>query len=241
MADALELRSAGDTVQALERLRTLETRLPEHPRVLQEIAVTLSQMGLASKASGYWARIQALGPEKAGAFYDLATMALSVDPLAADASKPKVLKLGQIQAEQDKDAAEGEERWIISVPVLALDGATPGAADMSIDIRFFDKAEDGTIKKTTATVGEDFVSTPYDWKDKGEEVIRVVYHQKAFTPEELSETGSRKYHGYLIKLFYRDILQDTVAEPADLAEGMDRSSLQQSRPQGPDNSLFPNE
>ncbi|MEZ5431290.1 MAG: hypothetical protein R3F31_08970 [Verrucomicrobiales bacterium] len=241
MAEALELRSTGDTVQALERLRALEVSLPEHPRVLQELAVTLNQMGLTSKASSYWNRIEALGPEKAGAFYDLATMALKGDPLAGDTMKPKTLKLGKIGAHQSQDAAEGEEIWSLSVPVLALDGATPKGEDMIIKVQFFDELEGGAVEKSTATVEEEFISQPYDWKDEAREVINVIYHQKAFTPEEIKDGGRRKYYGYAIEMYYCDILQDTVADPATLLEEMERPSAKKPPVQGPDSSLFPNE
>ena len=68
---------------------------------------------------------------------------------------------------------------------------------------------------TTADTTEHYVSAPYDWSD-GVEVIEVSYAQPKFTEIQKSELGEREYYGYIIELYYRDDLQEVLAEPLDL-------------------------
>lgn len=67
-----ELRQSGNMSGALQAYRQVETALPEHPRILSEIAATLGKMGLKDKSNAYWEKVEAQGDILAGKYALLA-------------------------------------------------------------------------------------------------------------------------------------------------------------------------
>jgi hypothetical protein len=45
----------------------------------------------------------------------------------------------------------------------------------------------------------------------------VEYHLPELSAEQVAQLGRRQYYGYLIELYYNDVLQDLVAAPRKLA------------------------
>lgn len=72
MTTGVELRASGNTQGALRNFREVEAALPDHPRILAEIAATLGLLGLKDKETGYWERVEALGPAGAGPYFAFA-------------------------------------------------------------------------------------------------------------------------------------------------------------------------
>ncbi len=82
----------------------------------------------------------------------------------------------------------------------------------------------------------------------GVEVIEESYFQPTFTDAQKKELGERRYLGYIIELYYRDELQDVVAEPRELMSfkpGQPRSeqlpdpATEFDGKSGPGGELFP--
>jgi hypothetical protein len=73
---AKEIRGMSDMQGALEMLKRADELTPDHPAIIAEIAQTYEQMGVATKATDSWRRIQLLGETKAGSFYELASRRL---------------------------------------------------------------------------------------------------------------------------------------------------------------------
>lgn len=215
LAMALEYRASGNMQAALLSLKDANTLSPNHPRVLSEIASTYSQMSLDDKAAEYWRSVYVLGPERAGAFYDLADMALKGNLLEDTAPVVPVLSLGKIETLQHQALPEGE-RVKVRIPVQSRPGTVPNAADMAMLVYFYDQVNGTDAAPTTADTAEIFVSQPYDWQESGLEIIEETYFQPTFTDAQKKELGDRKYYGYIIELYYRDELQDVVAEPSEL-------------------------
>jgi len=244
MALALEYRSSGNMQAALRALRDANTLSPNHPRVLSELASTYSQMGLDDKAAEYWRSVYVLGPERAGAFYDLADMAMKGNLIDEAAGAETVLSIGDVETIRDPDVSDGE-RVTLRIPILSRPGSAPDAADMAMLVYFYDTVNGGDFAPTTATTNEGFVSAPYDWQDSNLEIIEESYFQPLFTEVEKKELGERTYFGYIIELYYRDELQAVVAEPEELM-GMkpgepDAGQLQEINREtsGPGAELFP--
>ncbi len=244
MALALEYRSSGNMQAALRALRDANTLSPNHPRVLSELASTYSQMGLDDKAAEYWRSVYVLGPERAGAFYDLADMAMKGNQIDETTAVETVLSIGEIETIRGPDTAEGE-RVTLRIPILSRPGSAPDAADMAMLVYFYDTVNGGDFAPTTATTNEGYVSEPYDWQDGNLEIIEESYFQPVFTEVEKKELGERAYFGYIIELYYRDELQAVVAEPEELM-GMkpgepDAGQLQEigDETSGPGAELFP--
>jgi hypothetical protein len=242
MVDAgAERRASGNMQGALDSLRQAEALLPEHPRVLSEIAATYAEMGLDRKASLYWERVRDLGPGPAGAWHPIAMGELRGHRAGAPKA-PAILKLGKIGALHDPAIREDQgERVVLSVVIEADPGARPSASEMSMLVYFYDLVDGERTEASTADTSQNFVSKPYDWLAGGVETIDVIYHQPVFSPEQKRELGERAYYGYIIELYYRDELQDSAAFPPTLRDLEPKSipTPLSEQPLGPDNSLFP--
>ena len=248
LALALEYRVRGNMPAVLRSLRDANTLSPNHPRVLSELASTFSQMGLDDKAAEYWRIVFTLGTEQAGAFYDLADMALKGNRIEDDTLPvASVLSLGQIETVERQDLPDGE-KITISIPIESQPGIIPNAADMAMLVYFYDQVNGQDAAPTTADTSENFISEPYDWQNGGVEVIEESYFQPAFTDAQKKELGERRYFGYIIELYYRDELQDVVAEPRELMSfkpGQPRSeqlpdpATEFDGKSGPGGELFP--
>lgn len=215
LALALEYRTSGNMPAALRALRDANTLSPSHPRILSELASTYTHMGLDEKAAEFWRSVYVLGAERAGAFYDLADMALKGNLLEESAVTDTVLSIGEIETFRGSSVSEGE-KVTLRIPILSRPGSAPNAADMAMLVYFYDTVNGGDFAPTTATTNEDFVSIPYDWQEGNVEVIEESYFQPVFTEVEKKELGERKYFGYIIELYYRDELQQVTAEPKEL-------------------------
>ncbi len=244
LAMALEYRASGNMQAALLSLKDANTLSPNHPRVLSEIASTYSQMSLDEKAAEHWRSVYVLGEERAGAFYDLADMALKGNLLEDTAPVVPVLSLGKIETLEHQALPEGE-RVKVRIPVQSRPGTIPNAADMAMLVYFYDQVNGADAAPTTADTAEIFVSQPYDWQEGGLEIIEETYFQPTFTDAQKKELGDRKYYGYIIELYYRDELQDVVAEPSELMGLKPGQPQQEQLPDpgaefgGPGAELFP--
>lgn len=236
-------RRNGDMQGALNDLRQAELVLPEHPRILAEIAATYSEMGLDRRSSLYWDNIRELGDKAAGAWHAIAVGELTgnrVGSAAAAPPVPRILQLGRVNASPDLTVSQGE-RVVLSVVIDADPMTRPNPAEMSMAVYFYDLVDGEKSEASTADTSQHFISQPYDWQSGGKESIEVIYHQPEFTEEQKRELGERQYYGYIIELYYRDQLQDSAAFPPDLRSlnpNVPPSPLG-SPPIGPDNSLFP--
>ncbi len=240
VASAVERRASGDMQGALESLRRAEANLPDHPRVLAEVATTYDQMGLNQKALPYWEDVYAMGPDTAGPFFELANFALGGPPdTGFSSAEPPVIRIVSHEAIPNPDVTEGE-RVTLRVSIAATGDELPVGEDMAMSVYFYDSVDGKEYAPTTADTSEQYVSAPYDWKDGAQEIIEVTYYQPEFTTEQQRDLGERKFYGYIIELFYRDSLQDVVAQPRDLRHEGLRSLPGTVEPvEGVQNSLFP--
>ncbi len=235
-----EKRASGNMQGALDDLRQAEVTLPEHPRVLSEIAATYGEMGLDRRASLYWERVRDLGEAGAGPWHPIALKALTGGRSAPESAMPRILKLGRVTAARDETITRGE-RVVLSVLVEADPAARPNPEEMAMLVYFYDLVDDERSEASTADTAQEFPSTPYDWVENGQETIEVSYHQPEFTEVQKRELGERRYYGYIIELYYRDELQDTAAFPPELTSLNPESPATPlaEPPIGPDSSLFP--
>jgi len=233
---AQQSRPLGDLQGALEALRRADTLSPDHPLVLLEMAQTYDQMGLTEKALAAWTKLQAMGPQ-AGEGYSRAAQRLGTSGASAidagattlspatglttpSATKPldasKTLGLGPCEVMRDPAISRGE-RLTLRIPILSQPGQAIDPSAVDINVFFFDMVNGERVEQTKADVPvNSWVQAPVDWTE-GSELLDVVY----FMPETLDAAalrsqGVRKYHGYIVKLYYQNKLQDTVMEPASL-------------------------
>ena len=234
-----ESRASGDMLGALNQFRQAEAILPEHPRILAEIAATSQGLGMMPRAALYWERILAMGSEAGGPWFEIAQAELSGER-GAPMKAPPILRLGRVSAARDQTVTQGE-KVVLSVVVEADPATRPNPKEMAMAVYFYDLVDGEIPEASTADTAQEFPSPPYDWREEGRETIEVTYHQPEFTEEQQRELGERAYYGYIIELYYRDELQDTAAFPPDL-KSIDLNATPTpltEPPIGPDNSLFP--
>lgn len=232
-------RVGGNMQAALRSMQTAETKSPDHPRILSEIAGTYSQMGLDDKAATYWERVYRLGEARAGAYFDMADMVLKGKQLEQAAHQDSLLSIDDIAEIRDHEIAAGE-RMTLRISTQASPGTQPKGQDMAVLVYFYDLVDGKQFLPSTADTSESYISAPYDWRDGQREVIEVTYYQPEFTAEQKRVMGERVYFGYIVELYYRNELQDVVAMPRKLRK-LDSNAhlLPQGGNGGPDSSLFP--
>jgi hypothetical protein len=170
---------------------------------------------------GYSRAAQRLGTSGASAIDAGATTLSPATGLTTpSATKPldasKTLGLGPCEVMRDPAISRGE-RLTLRIPILSQPGQAIDPSAVDINVFFFDMVNGERVEQTKADVPvNSWVQAPVDWTE-GSELLDVVY----FMPETLDAAalrsqGVRKYHGYIVKLYYQNKLQDTVMEPASL-------------------------
>jgi hypothetical protein len=218
---AKQVRALGDMQGALEVLRRADLRFPANPEVLAEMAACYEQMGLTDKAAIAWRQLSGMDAAKAGSFKELAARRLSApapDAAAFAADAPKGLSLGACRAVRDANAVNGE-KVLLRIPVLRNGNAQVDPGQVDIDVFFFDRVNGERIAQTIADEpASTWSAPPVDWSGIGEEPLDVTYFLPALTPGEIAAHGRRAYHGYVVRLYYQNKLQDVAAEPRDLLD-----------------------
>lgn len=229
------LRKDGDMGGALEKFRAADARLPENPRILYEIASAFDTMGLTDKALPYWTQIRDLGPEAAGDVYAIAELKLLGGTEAPPMRPMTVLYVNQALAKEHPEVTTGEQ-VTIRLALKAREGVPIDVGNVYLDARFFDVTSGGNIEASpTNPVRWEWMTQPADWKGQSEEVLDLVYYQAGETDLDGAAVLNRRYYGFLVKLYYRDVLQDLYSEPRTLVDEI--SDFPTAAPTG--DSLFP--
>jgi hypothetical protein len=130
----------------------------------------------------------------------------------------KALSLGACQANRDATITNGE-KVLLQIPILRQGEQVIDPSQVDIDVYFFDRVNG---EKVAQTIADEPVSTwasaPVDWSGLGEEPLNVTYFLPPLTPGEIAAHGRRSYHGYVVRLYYQNKLQDVAAEPRDLLD-----------------------
>ncbi len=234
---ALRLREEGDITGALGALKQADGRLPNHPKLLAEIATTYSQIGQTEKAGQYWERVHQMGSERAGAYWDLSDMALKGHLMEDATTGDTELRITRNTAHRME--SESGQKVILRIHTESTSDIPLAGEEMYLYVFFYDMAEypgGSRIEETVAKMTQRLITEPYDWRDGEEEVIEVEYLLDELTKDQEAALGQRQFYGYVVELYYRDVLQDVVASPRKLIR--DKNKAPEGIPyQG--SSLFP--
>lgn len=217
---ARQLRPLGDLNGALDVLQRASEKVPDHPKVLTEIAQTYEMMGLSDKAAAARQKAAAARlPEVAAAprpdTQVGAGLAASTGLTTPNVDASKILSIGACEVLRDRSATRGE-KLTLRLPIRSQPGVRIDPNAIDIGVFFFDLVNGEKVEQTKADAPVNtWVDTPVDWKD-GQERLDVLYFMPEMTPEMIRNVGRRSFHGYIVKLYYQRKLQDTVMEPASL-------------------------
>jgi hypothetical protein len=214
---ALQMREQGDTQGCLSALKEAGGLAPEHPKILAELATTYYQIGQEAKSASYWESVHRMGAAKAGTYWDLADMALKGELREDSAPVNDTLRVSRHFVRSLPGDGEKDQRMVLRIQLEALTKEPLDSRRMYLQVFFYDIVNDARFEQTIADTTPNYISAPYDWKGGEEEVIEVEYHLPELSPEQIAQLGRRQYFGYVIELYYHDVLQDLVAAPRKLA------------------------
>ncbi|MFV1995069.1 MAG: hypothetical protein ACC661_06500 [Verrucomicrobiales bacterium] len=210
------LRERDDLAGALARLREAENFAPHHPRVLFELGSVLADMGLREQAAVKWKSILDLGIEQAGDFWVIADLNLRGDAGHEVPLADALLTVSSVLVERHVDVPDGE-KVTLRIAVKARAGAEIVPGDVVVNVFFFDLVNGQDVARTTADQPRyQWATLPIDWVGQSVEILDVEYFHPVLSGEELRELGHRRYHGYILEVYYEDALQDVVAQPRTL-------------------------
>jgi tetratricopeptide (TPR) repeat protein len=219
------LRDRSDTSTALTRLREALTLSPDSALIISELAVTYEKMGQADKAAEQWRRIFDMG-ETAGIYYAAAEAKLKTRETAPSVAGPRPkdsdgfqpgsqLQLMEVAA-ADQPAVEGRKKMMLRIPVRARPKAKIDVRDVAVLVLFYDIIDDTNVVQTNASVNYHWTTLPADWGDDEIEILEVEYAQAAEESRQGLRPETRKYFGYVVRVYYKNELQDMRAEPVKL-------------------------
>lgn len=220
--ESRSLRIAGDSMRALLKLEEAAKTSPEDANVLYQFAEVYGAMGLYDKAADYYQKVFELGTVKAGSLYEMAAIKLR-DGIEQPEDMATKFALGRVRVYEDTTWEEGE-RVILTIPVSAAPDLGLDAAELDrglqVQVFLYDQLDGSPTLWDSASSSMDtqWVTPPVDWKDGGEELLRVIYEIPGQTSDTSHLLGQRKYFGQVVELYYESALIDKIASPRRLAK-----------------------
>ena len=233
-----QLRERGDTGNALTKFREAAAMDPRNPIAIAELAATLEKMRLLDRSAEQWKRIYEMG-DAAGIYFSLAesklkeTQARAILEAMPQTGTPgapppdtsvliegiapgALLGLGKIRAE-DQEEPGSQKKFTLHIPVRARPRAKIEVHDLVIHVMFYDQVDGKNVVQTSANVGSKWSTSPVDWADSDTEELAVEYQLPRPEPGR-ARRETREYFGYLVRVYYKQQLQASLAEPERLGQ-----------------------
>jgi len=166
--------------------------------------------------------------------------ASSVRTTAEGIPAGSTLGISEVTASETPDP-DSETNLMLRIAVKKRPNAVIDHTKVKIQVFFYDTVGDNEIKLTDADVSYEWLTPNHDWADSNSETLAVTYIRPklkaksaesdlaaaaaAINPAKKgkpvktsppSDAGSRKYLGYIVRVYYNDQLQDKRAEPTKL-------------------------
>ena len=232
----------GDFEAALKGINEAADLLPDDPGILLRRARLSESMQQPADAAADYARVAALP----GLSAELRTQAerkltqlggsVSGKPAASAASQGDEAPPGSGSDVRDdtglqpgsslgvvdarlRDGNPGTK--VLRIAVKARHGITVDARQMKLHVFFYEKDEAGDTQLTESKVVSQWISPPIDWKNDEPELLDVTYIlPDSNLPGSAASNGSpgRTFVGYIVGIYYNGELQDTRADPGNLAK-----------------------
>ena len=228
------LREEGKTLQSLKKLRDAKLLFPNKPRLLWELHLTYEVMALHQKSQNELNNIIGIGKELGKDYWEIAKLKLTKNQNINTSERKQNFIFGTIIESKPENQKTGEI-VIINMEIKSQLKIKPNVKDVSLIIDFYDIVDDVKIQTTFSDQPQATWKTmPIDWTSGKSEIVEWKYHLPSFSTEEKNNIESRRYYGFVSRLYYKDILQDIYANPRTLLEP--KQSLNNSFI---DSSLFP--
>lgn len=222
----------GDFEAALRGLDEADSLLPNDVGIQLRKARAFESLDQKSEAAEAYQRVLEL-PNTPPQFRERAAKKLeqlgpsarSASPgqvNAVDGSGPDVrdeigLQPGSTLGIVDARLREGNPGTkVLRIAIKSRPNVTIDTRQMKLHVFFYEKTDTGDIQLTESKVASQWISPPVNWADNEPELLDVTY----MMPNAASSDGSgpREYFGYIVGIYYNGELQDTRAEPGNLAK-----------------------
>src|SRR5438552_13019320 len=152
-----------------------------------------------------------------------------------------VMGISEVKTTETPDP-DAEKNLTLEIGIKKQPGATIDHMKVKIMVEFYDTVGNKDIKLTDADVNYEWLTPKHDWSETNPEVLSVKYvrPKTSGAPSEASlseaaatvrpgqkgrgakgsttDSGRRKYLGYVIQIYYNDELQAVRAEPSRLLQ-----------------------
>jgi tetratricopeptide (TPR) repeat protein len=212
--EALSFQQKKEYRMAEAALAEAEKLDPRNVLTLTNLAALAEERGDTPKARQFWTRVLALGvtPSFKMAEQHLATLA---NPDSRDAvhraSLPHRLVMGAI-VQNNATPEPGATEFTLRIPIMASPKENSiDAGAVGIKLYCYDRTQDGKIVPTVGQVTAQFEGDRQTWNRNRTETLVASYYLPA-------GESTRRFHGYIVRIFYQGELQDEIASPRELLQ-----------------------
>ena len=245
VADSDRSYRVGDFEAALKGINEANDLLPDDPGILLRRARLFESMQQSADAAADYARVAALpglSPElraqaerKLTQLGGIASGSSASQPAASQSMEDAPSRSGSDLREETtglqpgcslgivdarlRDGSPGTK--VLRIAIKARPGITVDTRQMKIHVFFYEKDEAGDVQLTESKVASQWMSPPVDWKNDEPELLDVTYIlPDSSLPGSAASNGSpgRTFVGYIVGIYYNSELQDTRADPGNLAK-----------------------
>jgi tetratricopeptide (TPR) repeat protein len=209
--ESTKFRQQGEFKLAAAALQEAEKLDPKNGLTLTSLALLAEAENQREAAVGYWQRIVEVGPTL-GTAYMLAKERLIVANQTAKAGGRQALFIDSIQ---QVNAAENLPAGFATQLKISIGSRGAESAldpsKVSVQLYFYDRRGDGKVVPTATPPRITWVDKKLDWLDPQNETLLADYRLTA-------GADNRQYFGYVLRIWYRGVLQDERVEPLDLLQ-----------------------
>lgn len=224
--------SEQNIVAALKHLDDASQLEPDHPAILYQMGIIFDKVGQKEKAVNYFQTVAAM-EDRAGELVNLALHYLNGNEptaLAGSDLTDRPLSVGPAFYDVSTEEATGQRTVKLSLSIRAAAGQEIDPYEVRPEIYFYDLVSGQHVEMCDGSQPPAEEVNPWrsetpDYKDPNEELLDVV-----FRIPKIDDGEERQFFGYVVKLYYRDEIQDVLVEPRVMVEllsnrGGDESEL----------------
>jgi tetratricopeptide (TPR) repeat protein len=216
IAESRALQLDGDMMRAMLKLDEAARRDPSEAAVIYNKGLLYEEMGLYTQAADQYQAVQQMGIS-AGSFFKLSAKKLTKGMDAAHANRPAI-SIGPMNLRHDNEKQD-DQQVNLAITILARPDKSINPSDVSVQVHFYDKLENGEIKKANsrAKISEGQWDGKVDWKGPShEETVNVSYTIAEADLAQAHLFGRRQYYGHVVELYYKNKVIDQQATPRRL-------------------------
>ena len=212
------LRKKGETLESLRKLREAKEIAPQNPRIMWELYLTYESMALEQKAADELKKIINLGEDNGGEYYQIIKLKTGPDIESGIRKKSARFMFGSMRTDTGSQAPGGES-VNVTMEIISTINEPINPKDISLVVDFYDLVNGNKIERTRADPPSAiWITKPINWQTSKIEIVKWNYHMPELSEEEIKSFGKRSYHGFVARLYYKDLIQDIYAKPRILLE-----------------------